>query len=98
VLIAGGRAKGLDVSSLGEEPAVRHVVAIGEAAPEVLSGDTPGSRAADMDEAVTLAAAVARSGDTVLLAPGCASFDMFDSYADRGEAFATAVRRLTGAA
>jgi UDP-N-acetylmuramoylalanine--D-glutamate ligase len=98
VLIAGGRAKGLDVSGLGDEPGVRHVVAIGEAAPAVLAGSAPGSRAADMDEAVAIAASVAHPGDTVLLAPGCASFDMFDSYGERGEAFAAAVRRLTGAA
>lgn len=98
VLVAGGRSKGLDVTGLGDEPGVRHVVAIGEAAPAVLSGSAPGSEAADMEEAVALAASVARPGDTVLLAPGCASFDMFESYRDRGDAFSEAVRRLTGAA
>ena len=98
VLIAGGRAKGLDVSPLGDEPAVRHVIGIGEAADAVVSGRAPGSQASDMAVAGVLAAAGARPGDTVLLAPGCASFDMFDSYAHRGEAFADAVGRLTGAA
>ena len=46
-----------------------------------------------MDEVVALAGAMARPGDTVLLSPGCASLDMFDGYAARGERFAEAVER-----
>jgi UDP-N-acetylmuramoylalanine--D-glutamate ligase len=47
-----------------------------------------------MDDAVALAAQAARAGDTVLLSPACASFDMFDGYAARGLAFAGAVHAL----
>ncbi len=49
-----------------------------------------------MEDAVRAAAAVAEAGDTVLLAPGCASFDMFDSYAARGDSFAAAARAVGG--
>jgi UDP-N-acetylmuramoylalanine--D-glutamate ligase len=47
-----------------------------------------------MDDAVDIATNHAMAGDTILLAPGCASFDMFDDYAARGTAFASAVRSL----
>ena len=50
--------------------------------------------ARDMDDAVQQAAAFAEPGDTVLLAPACASFDQFDNYAARGEAFCKAVEAL----
>ena len=50
--------------------------------------------AAVMDDVVRAAAALARPGDTVLLAPACASMDMFRDYAERGDAFAAAALRL----
>jgi UDP-N-acetylmuramoylalanine--D-glutamate ligase len=95
VLIAGGRNKGLDLSGLLAVPQISYVIAMGEAAEELeeTAGDVPIVRAATMEEAVAVADGVAKAGDTVLLAPGCASFDMFRSYADRGNRFADAVRR-----
>ena len=94
VLIAGGRNKGLDLSGLTAVPQISYVIAIGEAAGELeeAAGDLPIVRATTMEEAVAVADRVAKAGDTVLLAPGCASFDMFRSYADRGNCFAEAVR------
>ena len=94
VLIAGGRNKGLDLSPLLLVPTLRHVVALGEAVTEIQAAYPQAHVAADMTGAVTIAARLARPGDTVLLAPGCASFDMFESYADRGDAFARAVAAL----
>jgi UDP-N-acetylmuramoylalanine--D-glutamate ligase len=55
-----------------------------------------GSGEGIMDRVVTAAADLARPGDTVLLAPGCASMDMFANYGERGDRFAEAVRRRTG--
>jgi UDP-N-acetylmuramoylalanine--D-glutamate ligase len=98
VLIAGGRNKGLDLSALAQgAERIRAVVAIGEAAPEVaaaFAGIRPVSVAGSMDDAVAAAAAVARTGDVVLLSPGCASFDWYRSYAQRGDDFARAVSAL----
>lgn len=98
VLIAGGRNKGLDLRPLaGQAHRVRAVVAIGEAAPEVeaaFSGAAPVTVAGSMADAVGSAAAAARPGDAVLLSPGCASFDWYRNYAERGDDFAACVRQL----
>ncbi|MGH9265124.1 MAG: UDP-N-acetylmuramoyl-L-alanine--D-glutamate ligase [Acidimicrobiales bacterium] len=95
VLLAGGRNKGLDLSELGQvADHVRAVVAIGEAASQVVdafAGRRPVHVAGSMPEAVAAAAAAAQPGDVVLLSPGCASFDWYRSYAERGDDFARAV-------
>ena len=71
---------------------VRQVIAFGEAAPEIAAAAGDVVVVESLAEAVSSADAVAEPGDVVLLAPGCASFDMFDSYAQRGEVFARLVR------
>ena len=102
VLIAGGRNKGLDLTSLGRTvPPVHAVVAIGEAAGEVeaaFAGTVPVHHAADMRSAVATAWRSARRDDAVLLSPGCASFDRYRSYAARGDDFTAAVRALAASA
>jgi len=93
VLIAGGLAKGLDIAPLATAPGVRAVIAIGESTPVLLAAaEDRGHAAGSMEEAVELARSLALPGDVVLLAPGCASYDMFDSYASRGDRFAAAAR------
>ena len=99
VLIAGGDGKGADFAELRSVVAdkVRAVVLIGRDAPlieKALSGAAPIYHAGDMREAVAVADAHARSGDSVLLSPACASFDMFRDYRQRGEVFMAAVREL----
>jgi UDP-N-acetylmuramoylalanine--D-glutamate ligase len=99
VLIAGGRAKGVDLSPLRDHARrLRAVVAIGEAADElvaVFAGMTPTSTASSLEDAVRDAFAAASPGGTVLLAPACASWDQFADYAERGDRFAAAARSLT---
>jgi UDP-N-acetylmuramoylalanine--D-glutamate ligase len=92
ILIAGGRNKGLDISPLATAPTVRRLIAIGESAAE-LEAAAPArvTIAPSLQEAVAQAGALAQPGDTVLLAPGCASFDQFESYAARGDAFIAAI-------
>lgn len=99
LLILGGRYKGGDFAALG--PALRRrgraVLAIGEARERVVSGladVVPVVWCDSLREAVELAYRGAEPGDTVLLAPGCSSFDMFRDYAERGRAFKDEVLRL----
>jgi len=99
VPIIGGRFKGGDLRDLRPAAAgrVRAVVAIGEAAPLVhaaLADLAPVIDAADMAEAVGRAFERAAPGGTVVLAPACASFDMFRDYAERGRVFKREVARL----
>jgi UDP-N-acetylmuramoylalanine--D-glutamate ligase len=99
VLIAGGRDKLGSYAPLVEalREKGRAVVVIGEAADriaEAVGGRVRLERASSMDEAVRLSYRLAEPGDAVLLSPACASFDMFQSYADRGDQFVRAVTRL----
>lgn len=108
VWIAGGMAKGQDFADLVSQvaPRLRAVVLLGvdrEAIADALARHAPdvpvtivsrGDTGA-MEEVVAHASRVARPGDTVLLAPGCASWDMFRDYADRGDRFARAVRCMS---
>jgi UDP-N-acetylmuramoylalanine--D-glutamate ligase len=98
VLIAGGRNKGLDLSPIVAAAGVRMLIGLGEAAAEferMIDGDRF-VRADDLADAIAIADRIARPGDTVLLAPGCASFDMFESYAARGSEFRRLVRAAKG--
>jgi len=99
VLIAGGRDKGLNFSSIKEVIAekVKLAVLIGETQEKIdrAWGDvTPCERAETMGEAVRMAVSHAHRGDTVLLSPACASFDMFQNYEHRGEEFKKEVLAL----
>ncbi len=98
-VILGGKDKGSDYTVL-REPLRRKAVAallIGAAAEKIegqIAGSAPVVRAETLKRAVQLAARGARPGDTVLLAPACASFDQFDNYEHRGRVFKQLVRQL----
>jgi UDP-N-acetylmuramoylalanine--D-glutamate ligase len=99
VPILGGRFKGGDLRLLREPLRARAkaVVAIGEARPlvrEALAGAVDVQEVDSIDAAVARAYAIARPSGVVLLAPACASFDMFRDYAERGRRFKEEVRRL----
>jgi len=97
-LIAGGDAKGVDLSPLATlADRLAGVVAIGAAAAQVRSvfeGRVAVRDAGSIEEAARVAFEAARPGGTVLLAPACASWDMFRDYAERGDRFAAAARAL----
>ena len=107
VWIAGGLAKGAEFDDLvkGAAGRLRAAVLLGadraligaalaRHAPDVPVVEVSGTDTGAMDDVVRAALGLARPGDTVLLAPACASMDMFTNYAERGDAFAAAVRRL----
>jgi UDP-N-acetylmuramoylalanine--D-glutamate ligase len=107
VLLAGGRDKNLpwedaarlivhkthDVILFGEA-AELIAKAIEKADHEIAMADTAVHRCLNLEEAVSLAAQMAKPGDVVLLSPGCASFDAFRNYAERGERFKELVLKL----
>ena len=98
VLIAGGLSKGVDLSPLvSATPSLAGVIALGEAAPQIealFEGSVTVRRASSVEEAAGLGLDLAPHGGTVLLAPACASQDMFRDYRERGDRFAAAARRL----
>jgi UDP-N-acetylmuramoylalanine--D-glutamate ligase len=96
VLIAGGSRKGVDLSPMATTGSrVRAVIAIGEAAPDVSSVFAASAEvvvADSMSDAVAQAGDRAAPGDAVVLSPGCASFDWYSGYPERGDEFRRLVR------
>jgi UDP-N-acetylmuramoylalanine--D-glutamate ligase len=99
ILILGGRGKKAPYAPLVDliTRKVTKLILIGEDAETIekeLGSYVPNERAADMSDAVTKAFTAAKAGDVVLLAPACASFDMFDSFEHRGKVFKEAVNKM----
>jgi UDP-N-acetylmuramoylalanine--D-glutamate ligase len=107
VLLAGGRDKHLSWEETARLilHKTRHLIVFGEAVELIAAAvkkahlDNPAShtvvhRCADLSEAIKLSAQIAQPGQVVLLSPGCASFDAFHDYAERGDHFAEWVREL----
>jgi UDP-N-acetylmuramoylalanine--D-glutamate ligase len=102
VLIAGGSSKGAGFTALRPqvERTVAHLLLIGATAERLatdLAGCCPIEQAGTMAVAVARAVAIARPGQTVLLAPACASFDQFSGYAQRGDTFRALVQQHVAA-
>ena len=99
ILIMGGTDKGSDFSILREQMKrkVKTLILIGEAGDKIgrSLGDTADTyKVEDLKKAVELSMSKASRGDTVLLSPGCASFDMFENFEERGNEFKKAVREI----
>jgi UDP-N-acetylmuramoylalanine--D-glutamate ligase len=99
ILILGGRGKNAPYAPLIDliQRSVRKLVLIGEDADNIesqLGGRAEIIRASSLPEAVEVGLSAAKPGDAVLLAPACASFDMFSSFEERGSVFKEAVRNL----
>lgn len=99
VLLLGGRHKGLGYDALAREiarPQVRHVVVFGEAADDLTgwlreAGVVP-AQVDTLEQAVDAALGIASRGDTLLFSPACSSFDAYESFEARGDAFLDALR------
>lgn len=99
ILIAGGDAKGADMAELSPviKEKAKSVVLMGKDAgliEKALDGSVPAYFASDMNEAVQIAARLAKAGESVLLSPACASLDQYKNYQDRGDKFTKAVLAL----
>jgi len=100
ILLAGGRDKGEEYTVLKEliQEKVKALILLGEAAQiidQAIGMSSISHHVSSMEEAVTMAADMANPGDTVLLAPACSSFDMFDNYCHRGDVFMEIVQNLS---
>jgi len=103
IVILGGKDKGSDYTVLAPlvRERVKRIILIGAAGDKIasqLEGTRPMSRSQSMEDAVRIAMESAVDGDIVLLAPACASFDMFDNYEHRGRVFKEEVHRLANRA
>ncbi len=99
ILILGGRDKAGDFASVVPKlkEKVKSLILMGEARARIrqsLNGNPEYQEVDSLEEAVRLAATKASTGDTVLLSPACASFDMFKNYEDRGRQFKALVNSL----
>ena len=99
ILLAGGQGKGGDFAALARDTAafLDALIVFGEDAGKLeaaFRGHVAIHRVADLESAVARASSIASPGQTVLLAPACASFDQFDNYGERGDAFAQSVQEL----
>ncbi|MCX7990761.1 MAG: UDP-N-acetylmuramoyl-L-alanine--D-glutamate ligase [Proteobacteria bacterium] len=99
VLILGGRDKGGDYTFLNDEikRIVKAVIAIGEAKEKIyqqLKDLVPVFKVEEFESAIRTAFKNAEKGEIVLLSPACSSFDMFSSYAERGNRFVDIVRKI----
>jgi UDP-N-acetylmuramoylalanine--D-glutamate ligase len=102
ILVAGGEGKGQDMNELAPviQAKAKAVILIGKDAPQIetainqLAEIIPTYHAQDMQEVAAIASHVAKSGDTVLLSPACASLDQYKNYQDRGNQFAAAIEAL----
>jgi len=99
ILIMGGRDKGADFSPLREriKDKVREIILLGESRKKIktqLSSISSISEVEGLKEAVRMAFRDAKKGDCILLSPGCASFDQFRDYRERGEVFKKEVKKI----
>jgi UDP-N-acetylmuramoylalanine--D-glutamate ligase len=99
ILIMGGIYKGGDFSTLKDlvKRRVKFLILLGEAKEKIekaLRGTTEILKVNDLDEAVKTSISVATKGDVVLLSPGCASFDMFRDFEERGKKFKEIIKTI----
>jgi UDP-N-acetylmuramoylalanine--D-glutamate ligase len=101
ILIAGGRDKGSDFSSLVRliEERVKEIILLGESKEmlaDIWNGLASITKVETLSQAVRRSYEFAKPGETVLFSPACASFDMFTDFEERGRAFKEEVRKLRG--